>query len=86
LVNDSALAVAGSLVVLINGLWYWGKAILRRRGYRVSWFGGHFGDLANLWRESCAVTDGADRAKLRMLLGAIVILLVALVVAFLVID
>lgn len=80
------LALTLPLVILINILWYWAKALLRGRGYPAVWYGGHFGDLANLWRASCAATNEGARTKLRMLLAAIIILLVGLVIVFFAVD
>jgi hypothetical protein len=69
-----------ALVVLSNVLWYLAKFMLRRRGYPVSWFSGHWHDLTNLWRASCDEQDEFARTNMRAVLGALVMCLIGLVV------
>lgn len=77
--EDSLIVV---FVLLANALWYWARFILRRRGFEVSWFSGHFGDLINLWRSSRDEPDEYTRTNLRALLGAIILCLLLSLLGF----
>ena len=59
------------LVILLNVLWFLGIRMLRRAGYRASWFGGSLGDLGSLWRLSQEAGDEDTRTRARVLLTAL---------------
>ena len=67
-----ALVVVASVLILVA------NAQLRRHGHKTSWFGGPWTDMAALWRISCETSDESTRTNLRLLLGAIVAAIVAL--------
>jgi|ERR1041385_2274280 len=48
--------------ILANGLWYYGKYLLRANGYRASYIW-HFGDLSKLRRMASVESDTGKRRK-----------------------
>lgn len=69
------------LVLILNGLWYWGKSILRDNGYDVgSWI--HFPDIANIFQLAKRTQDKVLKTKCYTLGLSLVVGLVLLPVAF----
>jgi hypothetical protein len=51
------------LVVVLNGLWYRAKTLLRKNGYEAHAFYGHFGDVANMVRLISATDERTLRVR-----------------------
>ena len=78
--DSERTTVLFGLVILLNVLWLLGIRLLRRAGYRTSWFGGHLADLGNLWRLSREANDENTRTGARVLVTTLALGLVAFVI------
>jgi hypothetical protein len=57
------------LALVLNALWYWIKIILKKRGYQVNWFWGHFRDIFNIFHLASKTENKSEKTKF-YLLGA----------------
>lgn len=49
--------------LVLNGLWYWIKFILKENGYPVSWFWNHFSDIPNMFHLAKKTEEPDKRRK-----------------------
>ena len=49
--------------LILNGLWYWTKSVLKENGYHVSWFWGHFRDIPNIFNLAGKTNEPSKKRK-----------------------
>ncbi len=44
------MAILFPLVIVLNGLWYLSKFILKKNEFKISWLGNHWQDIPNMFK------------------------------------
>jgi hypothetical protein len=79
--RDAAFQIAIALCVVVNILWYRAKFIVRRHGYPMSLFWGHFRDLKNLAQIAAEEESIPFKRGCYLLLGAIILGFILFIIA-----
>jgi len=80
--NFNFFNVVVFFAIVVNGLWYYIKYIVKQNGYESHLFWGHFGDIQNLHSLVNKEQDATKKSKLQNLLYAFYITLFLTITSF----